>query len=275
MANPLVFYENIFEDGTITSDSEASGFIDDNITDWRVGTAFRWKAGDTTSPTYVAVDLGVGNTANPTTVAIGGHNLFSAGAQWKIQYSNDNFVTDTNDAHSFVVPTDDLPAMKTFTASAQRYWRIYIEAVAGATSDFTVAPQLGVVTLGRRIDFELGALPDLDPYNDMPETDWAVSENGSMLGANLRYIRKIFRINYDAPGFTDTNFFDPTGGGLTWDSGFIPHARSKPFWFAWNITTDASEVYLCRSTAGISMPFIGSTARRGLFCEFEAFREAS
>lgn len=275
MANPLVFWENIYEDGTISADSEASGYPDDNVIDWRVGTPFRYRANDTVSPAWLKVDLGAGESANPTTVAIGGHNLNTAGAKYKIQYSSDDFSADINDAFSAVTPSDDLPVMTTWTAvGANRYWRLLIEETG---SGFNEAPQVGVLTLGRRLDFPVGALADLDPYSWSAKTERSTAENGSPLGTNVLYKQRRYQINYTEPGFLVTDFFDPVSG-LGWDEEFVAHAVDSglPFWFAWDIDNESSEVYLCHmGDDQFSSPFVGTTLRRGLQCTFVGYREVS
>ena len=74
-----------------------------------------------------------------------------------------------------------------------------------------------------------------------------------------------------------TDFFDPASG-LGWDEEFVDHAidSGKPFWFAWNLDTEASEVYLCHVDGDeFRSPFVGTTNRRGLNCTFIGHREVS
>jgi len=262
VANPMILYENFFETGTLTSSpGDAAGYPKENIRDWRASTAYRWKSNATTKPATITIDYG--SAVSPDTACIGGHNLFSANGRWKIQGSTDNFGASIVDMFASATPTSNAPQIATWNAASYRYWRIYLDSAAAS---FTVAPQLGILTVGRRLDFTLGAMPGLAPYDETAETQWTENEGGALIGANYRFRRKAFSIAYDAPGMADTDFF--TKSGVNYRTGFIPHSRSKPFWFAWNYSSSASELYLCRVDGGHNMPFIGSTARSGLNVRF-------
>ena len=273
MANPLILHENIFATSTATLTSTgtpASGFPIANINDWRMGTAYRWKA-DGTGDVHLDLDAGVGNTLEADTVFVGGHNLGTGGAT--ISVKADTFTPPTTARSSVMNPTTDLPFGETFTTADYRYWRI---SIYGTPS---VAAQMGVVTVGRRIDYEAGALPDLDPYNRSSNVEPYINNNGSPIGVNVRSKTKRFTMNYGSgdPGMTRDTFFAPSSG-ISFDDDFLPHAvdSAKPFWFAWNIAIDADEIYLCRIEGPtVAMPFVDSTLRRGLQTTFIAHRETT
>lgn len=256
---PFVLWENIFEDGTITSTSEASGWPDDAIIDWfgMHSTESRWKAGSTSQPQSLTLDLGVGNTASPDTVVIGGHNLFSAGADVVVQWSTDNFSASINNAFTAITPTNDKVIAKTWTAVAARYWRVHITHA----SSFAVAPQIGIVTLGRRFTFPVGWQEGFDPYGESPKVDRSRNRFGGFLGGNLRYLHKEFEINYPGPGIAVS---DLNPSGVKFDTGFIPHARVNPFWYAWDLDTESQHCWLTIRDGDVSTPFFQSTSRRSL-----------
>lgn len=260
--NPWLLTENIFEDGTLTESSEAAGFPAENALDWRKFTASRWKAGSTTPPLTLTVDLGSGNTASPDTLCLGGHNLKDAGARYKVQGSTDNFSSSTVDLFSSVTPATNVDAAKTWTAAAYRYFRIYIDKASG---DFTVAPQIGIVTLGRR--YELPYLPaDFDPYSEEFERDIARNDFGDFLGCDYRYSKKTLAFSFDVLKSTEIN----PGSGLTLDSDITPHLRSKPCWISWNLDIDTS-IYLGMADA-VESPLRGLTSLRALRLTFDAVR---
>ena len=274
MANPLLLHENILADttGTLsTSVAAAAGFPLTNINDWRMGTTYRFKL-SATSGFFIDMDAGVGNTLEADTVAIGGHNMFTNTAS--ISVLADAAIDPPTTARlAAVAPPDNLPFLRTFTSpGAVRYWRIGITAVSSE------APQFGIITLGRRIDYDAGALADLDPYNRSSNVEPFINNNGSPIGVNVRSKTKRFQMSYggDGPGMRKTSFFTTVTPDI--DTGWLPHAvdNAKPFWFAWNIGVDAGEVYLCRVDGPtVSMPFVGSTARRGFQTTFIAHRETS
>ena len=275
MANPLILHENILANASATltvTVAEAAGFPAANINDWRMGTAYRWK-NSTNALVYIDLDAGAGNTLAADTVFVGGHNFNTMGNSFRVYADEDTDVSPPTTAlSSSMVPTDDLPFGETFTSTDARYWRLRISTASGAQ-------QAGIITLGRRIDYEAGALPDLDPYQRSSNVEPFINNNGSPIGVNVRSKTKTFNMNYGGgdPGMTKTGFFAPAAG-ISFDDSFLPHAvdSAKPFWFAWNIAVDASEVYLCRIDGpSVSMPFVGTTARRGLQCRFIAHRETS
>lgn len=276
MANPCLIFESVFDtdwyaDGTISSDSEAAGWPDDNVADWRIETSYRWKANDTTSPTYVRVDLGAGNTANPTTMVIQGHNLFSASARYKVMYSSDNFSADNNDAFSEVTPSDNSIQVQTFTATAARYWQVYIDKAAGS---FDEAPQIGSIILGRRLELDYGVQPGFDAYGEEIIADLTVNEGGTPLGGNLRYVKKAFSLDYDvSAAMSDADWFD-AGSGLNFDDDFVGHLENvKPFYFCWEIDSNSADTYLCKLRGAFSTPFANTTARRELHIAFDGYKE--
>jgi hypothetical protein len=267
MSNPaLLFFNNVsISGGTLASSGDASGFPKENLKDWRQATPYRWKGTTSGAGQWVSVDCGQTRAAD--TAVIAGHNVFSTGARWKIQFSSDN--VNWNDAFSSQTPSNNLPQMMQWGSVSRQYWRVYIDKSGGGALSSEI--QLGVLTIGPRLDFEAGALPELDPYGETTQTEWTNNEGGTFLGANLRYVRKRFTFNYDKPGMTASGFFAKASPNF--DGGFIPHARSNPFWFAWNYSVDPGEVYLSRVNGGISMPFVGSTARRSLKMSFDAYKE--
>lgn len=269
MANPFVLFENIMEDGTLTATYEASGFPVENILDWRMATPFRWKSSDDTNLTYIKVDLGVGNSASPDTLAVGGHNLDTLSVSGLRVAGSDNDADWTSEYVDLTI-SSDYPHVGTFTPSqAWRYWRVQI--LSAPWSDY---PQIGILTLGRRLDFTEGVMADLDPYGYKMVTERSFSDHGSPIGVNVRHEAKTFNLSYDEPGFLVTDFFDPASG-LGYDDDFMPHVKAgKPFWFAWNIDTQADGVYLCW-TEEASHPFVGSTNRRAWNGTFYGYRETA
>jgi hypothetical protein len=285
MANPIVLFENILEDGTLTptttasgapsDDSTASGFPGSNVLDWRLGTPYRWKSDDTTQTVYLHLDLGSGNSAQPDTFVIAGHNsddVHSNDGLVRVQHSDDNSAwTNSDTGGSDARITDNLPYLIDLdnVSGAHRYWRVRVSA------DGTLANpwQVGIATLGRRLTFDGGAQAELDPYGFEMVVEDSSNENGSPIGVNVRYKRKTFQLTYSDVGMSRDDFFQTAG--LDFDDHFVPHLEAgKPFWFAWNIDVEANDPYLCKWRT-VRMPFIGSTKRRALLGTLDGFRETA
>jgi len=253
--NPSFLYDSVFEHLVLQHDSEAAGFPMENILDWRRDVPFRWKAGSTSSPQRCWITPLSPRLPGDTAV-IAGHNLGTISAKWKIMYTDAAHPTWT-DASAWVTPSDDTPSAVTFTKQTADGWMIRIEPVVG--SSFSVAPQLGIVTVGERLELDQGIMPGFDPYGETPVRDFVRNENGAPLGSNLRYIDKEFALEYeDSPMNTSGPFFTRFYPEL------LPHLRTKPVWFGWNLSEDITAIYLCWAEGKITTPFASLTTLRDL-----------
>jgi hypothetical protein len=267
MANPWLFFENVFEDAdaTFTVTNEASGFPKENVLDW-----FRWsywKSSGTTAPIYLHVDMGVGNTAQPTTLVVGGHNLHTAGASVKVEHSDDD--SAWTQVGTTQTPTTKQPVTDTFSpASAHRYWRVSL------TGTLSVAPQIGIVTLGRRIDLPLGVAPGFDAFGHALVTDRVQNTNGETLGVNVRNLEYRWNLDYsDGRALSKSSFFSPVSG-LTFDGDFVDHFHAgKPFWLTFN-TDEYAHADLCELDGDrFTNSYAKTTARRNLGLPIRVLRE--
>jgi len=268
MADPIILFENFFEKAgaTFTATNEAAGFPKENALDWRVGTPYRWKSSGVGDPVFLHVDLGVGNDLEADCFGYAGHNFTPAlgNCAPEIEYS-DNDAAWTPALDTVTPPADIHARMHIISGSpgAHRYWRATLEQPADDL-------QVGIFVIGRRLDLP-GAMLDLDPYGEEAKTEWTHSEGGEPLGANYRWLMKRFTLNYsdgDAPG--RDAFFAPASG-IGWDADFLPHSRSNPFLFSWNLDVDAALTYLCRVRKGVRMPFRSTTQHRNLRLDLESF----
>ena len=273
MADPLILFENIFDvvanpSYTLTSSGDAASYPKENVYDWRSATPYRWQADVVTSPVWLEVDTGV-TTTSVQTLAIGGHNFAGLGATSRLKILADDFTPPTTVWLNVLINELADPYMSDFMAAGddQRYWRFELSRSAG---NFTVAPAIGILTVGRKMELE-GAQANLDPYNSEAVTDWTHNENGQLLGANLRYRRKRYVLDYTEAGMAKTDFFQPATG-LGMDDDFEPHLRDKPFWFGWNLTEEANYCDLVRAVGPVMQPFVGSLTRRALIMQLEALR---
>lgn len=270
MARPAILFENDFALGTLTSRAAAAGYPCSNTTDWRSGGPYRWRgeSGETTGDEWLKVDAGLGSTYQPECCIVAGHNLYTLGWRWKPQYSDNDIAW--SDAASYLTPTSNAPSVALWNATsigAHRYWRAYLQhptlTVGGQL-------QLGIATLGRLMTIPAGMPDGTDILGEEAVTDWASSPGGAWLGANHRYVKRDFELAYDI-GMTTTEFYSPASG-LRFDEDFLPHARSKPFWFLWNTDVSQQTAWLCAVNGKISMPFHGIYTRRKLSLPIRALQ---
>jgi hypothetical protein len=277
VAKPFVLWESVFDQytaggGNISATGGATGTDGDNISNWRLGSdgnvadRLVW-ASPAASPEYVTVDLGAAILATPDMGIIAGHNLgtvLTGNVTFQYDISGAGFVN----LHSAITVTDNEPIMAPVTSSGTaRYFRLRIQGT------FSAAPEIGIITLGRKLEFSEGVPESIDPYGVAPFVDWP-KHLGSPTGTNVRGKRKNFNIDWADPGLHRDDFFSPSSG-MTFDGsgGFTEHAVEKgnPFWFSWNSddTVDPGP-YLCR-TRKVQSPPVGSWKRRNVSCVFEGF----
>ena len=257
--NPYLHFKNVFDQGTVSCSTEAAGYPAENIADWRMATPYRWKA--TASGTQsLTVDLGGSLTMDSDTVSIAGHNLYTGGYSLAVKYGSGYSST----ALAATVVPSDRPWTKTFTApGAQRYWKI--ELTSGTTT-----PQIGILILGLRLTIPLGPQPGWDLWGEEAVTDYQSNEYGMPLGSNLRYISKRLTIDYPDAEFSNSELWSATG--ISWDTDFMPHSRTKPFFFSWDAASD-TEPWLCRREGYLSNPIGSVSTRRNLSMPVVAYRE--
>lgn len=283
MATPLLLWENMFHTtgAVLTSDGgQTAGWDRSKLKDWRTGTAFRWKSGSTGQTQSVFCDLGSGVTADPTAVCVAGHNLFTAGApgsQIGVQYSDTGVGGPWTIALAGggIAATDNLPWLRRFASvGAHRYWRFVLATTSA--SAFAVLPQIAIIAIGRYLSFGLPLEDGFDAYGYEWDTERNTSEKGAPIGVNRLGKLRVFKTKYDAQGLPVSTFFKPSEPSF--DNGFVPHAiaAGKPFFFAWDADQDSSGVYLCNVDGyKISMPHVGTNARRGLEMQLNAWREVA
>jgi len=118
MANARILYDFLFDDGTITSSSEASGLPDDNAVHDFVGRVWR-----TTADTGQWIKFDLGSAKKLTMAAIFGHNLTS-GATVTLEAN----ATDSWGAPSYSKAlTWNSLAIVEFIDQTYRWWRITFE----------------------------------------------------------------------------------------------------------------------------------------------------
>jgi hypothetical protein len=233
-------YDNIFTRKTsvVTSNGAATGFPASNLKNW-----YNWQRFKGTAATvFVTVDAGAPVFCNYLALSGFGEGGLQGG-NLALQVSNDsttwtNVVTinvastegvtlyngtywydGTRYVSSSVVPIKQNIAVR-FTGQTWRYWRVRL---AG-----TVAPpMLGVVGLGRALDFPIGFYADsLKPrWNKDTEVINSISERGAFLGRSIvRSGNKPFSFNVEpvAHDWVD-DYWMP----------FKDHAELLPFFFVW------------------------------------------
>lgn len=234
-AKPFLLYDNRLEDGTPTATDTETGYDVLNLIDWREYTF--WQA-DTFGTKYITIDCGAPVSAD--TLAVSGNNFYTASATISLESSADN-ATWTERLVGFTVTSDDVFA-KTFTSASARYWRLKIITAA-------VAARMAILCIGIRLDMERYPQMMFDPDQQSPIVDSERSKVGYLLGNVINYHERQISASFKnlTPAWISSTFYP----------AWVDHlSLLKPFFFAWDITNHATEVYLVALKSGskLSMP---------------------
>lgn len=232
---PAVAYSNIFESGTVTASSEATGYFKENAYDWRGDDILLFDSGTTHTLT---VDYGSAVSVDVFCLAY--HNLGTLGATVTIRYSTDNFAADDNVLVT-LSPSDDRVIFKPMTSTLKRYWRIQI--ALGAAGQ----PYIGQALLGEMLELSHGPVDGDESVYDshMDEIINNTAQNGNFLGRSVIY--------QGVEGAIPFRFMQSTY--LRGDyRAFITHARNKPFFYSWRPTLYDEEAVICWTKGRVPTP---------------------
>lgn len=189
-SNATVLYQNIFEDGTVTTNSETSdgaalNAVEDTTFDF-------WTPAGV--PAYVRVDYG--SAVECDCAGIASHDAGTQGTTLEVQYSTDDASWTTV---STISPLTDETILVVFPAVEARYWRV---------RQSSAVCSIGVVKLGKRLVFPSGVLNGHTAVNHSNRVELLtpnVSQNGQFLGSRIRRIGARVNINF---GQLETSFVD-------------------------------------------------------------------
>jgi hypothetical protein len=196
MSGPAFLVDNFFSatqypSATVAGEEEATGHEAWRVADGRRSALDYWTPTTANSSTYVGVDLGSAKAA--TMVALDrGHNLAGL-AGVTVQYSSDNFASDTHDAATVTIPassSDDTSLdatngcttpegawLKRFNSASARYWRFTIPAMGAGLAPQIVGLWLGVSWEPNGIAFPF-AEDDATPMAEATQTPWGWEGSG-------------------------------------------------------------------------------------------------
>ena len=173
-AAPLVLYDNILLDGTVTATTEA--------TDAEVGNLLTDSTFDFWKPTTTSgtISLALGTTATASALGISGHDLGTQGATVVIKRGVTTLAT--------INPTDDSTIIALFASGTDTAYSVEI---SGATA----APYISNLFLGVPLVFESGIIPSYTPLWMAEDVELLMNESlGGQFFQN-RVIRKSANTN--------------------------------------------------------------------------------
>ncbi|MBI1397075.1 MAG: hypothetical protein GC151_13950 [Betaproteobacteria bacterium] len=237
-ALPLILYESIFTDGTVTASTTATGFSPLNLADWRPYTW--WKPTAMNADVYI--DAGAARTIDYW--ALFGHDLYSKGVTNVYLYGSSSAVYSPQTLVDSFVPSSDGPVVRTIASSGSwRYWRI---TVAGST-----APSLAIAAVGNKLQMPRFLPRGFDPILRNPVSTVNRSQAGNPLGRAIQFEEWRSELAFTRVDWSWLR--------ATWQPAWRNHLRGSPFLFAWDVTDHADEVYLVQATGGYSAPHVGGS----------------
>jgi len=251
-AKPTILAESRLLDGTPEATDTASGYDVLNIRDYRPYTF--WVAASSGTK-YITVDCGAAAAADA--LAVIGHNLYTADATVSVESSGNG--SDWTERLTGFTPSSDEAFLKAFTSVSARYWRIKI--VTAAT-----AAEIAVAMIGSRLTFERYPRNNFDPAPEKVAAETARSKTGQLLGAVLKYVSLDVTVSFQrlTPSWV-SDTFKPV-----WDDYL---SQLLPFFWAWDITNHADEVYFAAIDAGFALKTPYDANRRSMTLRFTGIKE--
>lgn len=220
--SPVILWDNLFTQGTLSASSEATDGEKENATD--ENTFDYWTP--SSLPANLTVTLGSATTA--AYAGIAAHNLGTNGNTLSVEY-NDG--VDWVELAS-ITPSDDTTIMLAFDETSSDQFRFYI---SGGT-----APSIGVAFIGDGLRFDSGILPGYTPLymSDNVELLKSQSLDGQFITnrVNRRGANSSFDLNILERSFVE---------GATFQNFRKHYNDGKTFFFASNPSELEDDVAYC------------------------------
>lgn len=228
-----ILYNNVFDDSslTITDDfTENTTYPISAMFDYKLHSEFRCTS---TSEHNIFIDAGLGNTLTIDTVALIGQTLDSSGTGFcRLNESDDN-ITYNNFLGLKNTGTDDLPRFAMTAQESHRYWNIELRSPDTATA-------IPILFAGTALQCQPIGQGFRPPVYQWKQGRNRVNRNGVYMGNVVKPVPMDLRIQQRG--------IDPDDFRTNWVP-FLEHARSKPFFFCWDVdypaSTAGSEAVYC------------------------------
>ena len=227
-----ILYANLLLGSAVATTSGANGSFT-----LIPNTADRWTLTDTGSITFT-----LAANVDMDTVCIGAHNLGSNGFSVHVQYSDD-LVSGFLSFKAIQSPTDDT-AMMFHNAATHDVRRLKI-TVTGTGSVF-----LGSIYAGIALQMQRPFFAGHTPITLSATTSRysSMSEGGNFIGEQIR------RIGYS----TSADWSNLENAWLRlYFKPFMIHARTLPYYFAWNLLEEPLDIGYCKTSEDIKPAYSG------------------
>jgi len=219
---------------SLTATSEDSSYPVSNMLNRLEGNCYQSLI---TTTQYITDTGSAGTSTSADYLVLWLHNLYTAGATVTLQYSNDNFSSDINDAFTGETPTSDTYYFKEFTTISSEYWRIKIESA-------TVAPKITIGYWGDITELDW-VNAQFDPNAQRIRDDVNRSETGYQLGVYTKYTERTQRFVWNK---AELAIYDKLEA---WHN----NVGRENFFTIWDSDDHPTEVYLMYSDGVFDCPY--------------------
>lgn len=194
---------------------------------------------------WIKLDAGEGGTVTASCLGISGHDLKTSGAiTVTFKYSDDG-ITWTNVMDPISI-ADDKTIFKTFGELSKRFFMLRIDA------GYEETPSIGVLFVGGYFQFPSWCSGSFDPDEQEKMFEAGYSRDGRLLGMTEDYVKRSISISFELLSFSFVDDY--------WKPFWNNHVP-RPFFFGWDVTNHADEVYLVAfDKAALKIPY-GANSR--------------
>jgi len=218
-AKPILAWNNLVLDATITVSTEDAAYPKENLYDLRPDT---FHKGTGTSAQTITFTFGA--PVAVTCVGIVGHDLFTQGASVKLQYFDGTW----KDCLAAWSPANNKAQFKTFAVQSSTQFQLVVAA------GYTLPPSIAVIFIGGYTTFPGWVSGDWDPDHEEAQRDESISSEGHYLGTNVKFSERRFNLNF-------SRLLDAF---ITSDmKPFFAWAKGKPFFVIPEITNHATDIF--------------------------------
>lgn len=225
----------------LTATSTAAGYSVQNLYNMLESTL--WKA-TSSADQEIVFDAGSGQTYTADYLAIANHNLKDVGATIALQFSDDNFVSDIRNVFTPYAAGSNKALVKEGTSQTGRYSKVKLSGMTGI-------PFMAICIWGPLTEIGV-AQTSFDPNAQNNKASVNISSTGHLLGIHATYIERTMALifNYLTPAtYAKLN--------LWWETSGMGN-----FFIAWNLSEDATAVYLMRPSNTFKSPHQADGQRR-------------
>ena len=214
----------------ITGTDTATGYPDDNVSDWR--TYETWR-GDGTTNSYT-LTVAYGSDISSQSLAIVGHNLNTVGARYKLDASTAAAPSVWDALVAYSTPGDNYCKAHFYTQANYANYRLTIDNNVGAN----FAPEIGIFFVGNYLEFPVLIDYPFDESHKKVEMDSVLGNDGRLLGRSERYVKRLLNPTFQ---YMQDSFH--TTYNAFWDAH-----RSYPFVWVWDYENYPADAFLVQFT---------------------------